>query len=251
MMTQRTSKRTNWLVFVKSSHMSQVILELSNYASYYAYVVCQDPKLDTERARLAEILAAKTEEEIRALKPDDPEVAVNGKILRLTIQNLSILDKAVETYLGGTFKVPRKRQVDREDCDGYNVFVNRQFSQLGAQTVFERLFAFVALGSQQEQTTSHSLLAKMTELQHAAISWMERLHEARKLFSADRARHSAAITMRAFNHITNFQYDQARHHILTWIRYIIDMTNSLVLLSKSIGNDSTYPINNRFWFDKA
>ena len=91
----------------------------------------------------------------------------------------------------------------------------------------------------------------MSNLQNADISWMERLHEARKVFSVDRGRNSTAITMRAFNHITDFQYDPARHHILTWIRYIIDMTNSLVLLSKSIGNDSTYPINNRFWFDKA
>ena len=60
----------------------------------------------------------------------------------MTSQNLSILDKAIETYLGGTFNVPLKRQVDREDCDGNNVFVTRQFAYMGAQTLYERILGF-------------------------------------------------------------------------------------------------------------
>ena len=80
---------------------------------------------------------------------------------------------------------------------------------------------------------------------------MERLYAARKLFEDDRGRNSTAITMLAFKHIQSFEFDPARYHILNWMRYIIDMVNNLVLFNKSTGNDSTYPITDRLWFNKV
>jgi len=77
-------KRTNLLIFVNSSLFSQAITELSNYTTYYVYV-CQDPKLDQMRNKFAEFLAAKTEDAIRALKPDDPESLLTEKFCALVV----------------------------------------------------------------------------------------------------------------------------------------------------------------------
>jgi len=119
--------------------------------------------------------------------------------------------------------------VDREECDGYNVFTTRPLANLGAQNVVELLYAFIASASQQGQSQTHSIMAKMTQLMNANISWMEKLHEARDLFIEDRGRNSAAISMRAFTHITNFAFDPSKHHLLSWIQYLVNMANSLVL----------------------
>jgi len=61
----------NFLIFVKSLYQSQAVMELADYLSYAGYI-CLNKRIDTERALVAESLAAKTEEEIRNLKPSDP-----------------------------------------------------------------------------------------------------------------------------------------------------------------------------------
>jgi len=78
----------NFLIFVKSLYQSQAVMELADYLSYSAYVSL-NKRIDIERALVAEYLAAKTDEEIRALKPSDPGVVVNGNIVRLTERSKS------------------------------------------------------------------------------------------------------------------------------------------------------------------